>query len=765
MRRMRRHLVAAALILAGAAAPAFPQPPAAPGPPPAGPDVSATADQPAPRDLRPLLSPRPSEIRLVARRYTLDRQTLAGNYLGGPAGGFAARAVAESPAPPVLSPARIARLKRFDRDWQDALAAVDPATLTPVGRTDLESLRAAVAANLAAADEEARALGRLSPLLPFAPAVVSLVEARIRVEPMDAQAAAAAVTTVARQAAAIAARVEAGLSGAKPDGLRVEKPLAEQAAAAVASLQRALAEWFAFYNLYDPQFAWWMARPHQQADEALKAYASLLRDKVIPANIPAGNVPAGQVAEITPAAPPQFPSVPDLREIVSLPHDELTAIVERFRGPLTRRGGSGRARAAAGGSAEAAAAEGGAKVVRDRAFYEAWLKALRTLRFDRLSRTAQIDYLYVKALAARRAARAGAVPAAPPPRKADDSGITGDPLGREGIVADLQEELIPYTPEELIAIGERELAWCEREMRKAAREMGFGDDWRAALEKVKTMHPAPGGQPEVVRGLMHEAVDYLRAHDLVTVPAVAAESLRMIMMTPERQLVNPFFTGGNLISVSYPASTMEHGAKLQSMRGNNTPFSHATAFHEMIPGHNLVFYVASRLEGVRPDLAGNSPFYSEGWPLYWELLLYDKGFHDTPEERVGALFWRMHRCARIVFSLKFHLGEWAPGECIDFLVERVGFERDNAAGEVRRSFNGSWPPLYQLAYLVGGLQLRAIRRELVDAGPMTEKAFHDEVLRQGNMPLALLRLSMGGRKLTPETSVEWRFDEPGPRVN
>ena len=88
--------------------------------------------------------------------------------------------------------------------------------------------------------------------------------------------------------------------------------------------------------------------------------------------------------------------------------------------------------------------------------------------------------------------------------------------------------------------------------------------------------------------LLVEAIDYLRANKLITVPQVAAESLHMIMMTPERQLVNPFFTGGGQISVSYPTNTMDYDARIQSMRGNNPGFSHATAFHEMIPGHNLV---------------------------------------------------------------------------------------------------------------------------------------------------------------------------------
>ena len=95
------------------------------------------------------------------------------------------------------------------------------------------------------------------------------------------------------------------------------------------------------------------------------------------------------------------------------------------------------------------------------------------------------------------------------------------------------------------------------------------------------------------------------------------------------------------------------------------------------------------------------------------MLLWDLGFPKTPENRVGMLFWRMHRAARIIFSLRFHLGNLTPQQCIDFLVDRVGHERANAEAEVRRSFNGSYPPLYQLAYMMGGLQFRALHRELV----------------------------------------------------
>jgi Bacterial protein of unknown function (DUF885) len=105
---------------------------------------------------------------------------------------------------------------------------------------------------------------------------------------------------------------------------------------------------------------------------------------------------------------------------------------------------------------------------------------------------------------------------------------------------------------------------------------------------------------------------------------------------------------------------------------------------------------------------------------------------------VVLLFWRMHRCARIIFSLQFHMGAWSPQECVDFLVDRVGFGRENAIGEVRRSFQGGYGPLYQAAYLLGGLQLRALRKEIVDIRQMGQKPFRDEILRQGSMAITTL---------------------------
>lgn len=340
-------------------------------------------------------------------------------------------------------------------------------------------------------------------------------------------------------------------------------------------------------------------------------------------------------------------------------------------------------------------------------------------------------------------------------REGQEEPIIGDPIGAQGLAEDLEAEMIAYTPAELIALAEREFAWIDAEKARAARDMGFGTDVKGALEKVKQAYVPPGEQPELIRRLAREAVAFITEKNLVTVPPLSDEVWRMEMMSPRQQLVSPFFLGGEIIQVSYPTDSMAHDDKLMSMRGNNPHFSMATVHHELIPGHHLQGYMTSRYNTHRG--AFGTPFWTEGWALWWEMLLWDQGFPKTPEDRMGMLFWRSHRLARIIFSLKVHLGEMTPQEAIDMLVDRVGHERANAEAEVRRSFNGSYSPLYQAAYMLGGLQIRALHRELVGGGRMTNKEFHDAILQGGRMPIEMVRARLMGTVLRPGYQAQWKF--------
>ncbi len=340
-------------------------------------------------------------------------------------------------------------------------------------------------------------------------------------------------------------------------------------------------------------------------------------------------------------------------------------------------------------------------------------------------------------------------------KEGEDEPIVGDPIGAEGLRLDLEREMIPYTAEQLITAGEREFDWCEAEWKRAARDMGLGDDWRAALERIKQDFVPPGEQPALIARQAYEAIHFVTKRDLLTVPPHAIDTFRMTMMAPERQKVNPFFLGGETIQVSFPTDTMDHAGKLDSLRANNQHFCRATVHHELIPGHHLQMWYAARHNPHRQLFY--TPFWIEGWALWWEFHLWDLGFPLTPENRAGMLFWRTHRCARIVFSLNFHLGKWTPQQCIDFLVERVGHDRHTATSEVRRSFNGDYSPLYQVGYMMGAIQLRALYAELVKSGRMPEKIFHDRILEGGPMPIEMVRAHLTGTKLPRDYRSSWKF--------
>ena len=338
---------------------------------------------------------------------------------------------------------------------------------------------------------------------------------------------------------------------------------------------------------------------------------------------------------------------------------------------------------------------------------------------------------------------------------AQEDPVIGDPVGRDVLLRMLEHEMIAFSPEELIAIAEREYAWCLEQMLEASRELGFGEDWKAALEHVRDQHVAPGEQPAMIAEMAREAVVFLEDRDLITVPDLAKTTWRMSMMSPERQQVSPYFLGGETIIVSYPTASMEHEDKLASMRGNNRHFARAVVHHELIPGHHLQNFMLDRYRSHRRLFY--TPFWIEGWALYWEMRLWDLGFAQSAEDRVGMLFWRMHRCARIIFSLRFHLGEMTAAQAVDYLVENVGHMRRNATAEVRRSVNGDYPPLYQAAYMLGGLQIRALHEELVVNGDMTDKQFHDAVLRHGPIPIEMLRAILREDDIERDAKASWRF--------
>ncbi|MCC9607230.1 DUF885 family protein [Blastopirellula sp. JC732] len=640
------------------------------------------------------------------------------------------------------SPARQQRMLSFYSDWLKKLDAYDVKNLTPEEQEPFAHLRGEVASRLDEVANDQRDSTELAELFPFAPTIIPLVEARQAFEKIDPQQAAADVVRIAEQTEMARQQIAPKLASYEPRQVVSAYHRAMR-------LQAALLEWYQFYDSYDPLFTWWVKQPMADAEAKLTAYVELLKSAAPEQKENdvkmASPAPDDAALQAIVAAAPAVQDAPAMEPLLAPPVGRLEAAIRVYRQDASHWGGR---RNKEMSDSERAA------------MFAQWRETLDQFQFESLSHDEQIDYVLFKNeldyqiqladLKSRGVDTLGS-------ESADESGIKGIPVGRERLLLELQHEMIPYSPEQLMEIAEQEYAWCRAEILKASREMGCGDDWQAAVEKVKRMHVAPGEQPQLIKMLSDEAIAFLKEQELMSIPPLAEETWRMEMMTPERQLVNPFFTGGEVISVSFPTDTMTHKDKLQSLRGNNIPFARATVHHELIPGHHMQGFMNDRYRSYRETF--RTPFWLEGWALYWEMLLYDKGFPKSPEDRIGFLVWRSHRCARITFSLGFHLGKLTPQQCVDLLVARVGFEPANAAAEVRRSVGTGYPPLYQAGYMLGGLQFRSLHRQLVDSGQMTDRQFHDAIMQQNFAPVSLVRDILMQKELTAEYRPAWNYYE------
>jgi len=316
-----------------------------------------------------------SELRGSIERYNADRGSLF-RFFGVEA-----------------SATRQARMKQFYGEWLSALTKLNFDSMSQDGRVDYILFKNHLDHELRQLDIQKQAFAEIAPLAPFARTIAELEDARRSMQAIDSPKIAALLTKMAKEIDATSKAVEAGLKAdAKPDAIKVKRPLANRAVASINVQRATLKNWFGFYNGYDPIFTWWVGEPYKTVDLALEKYVAFLREKVL-----------------------------------------------------------------------------------------------------------------------------GLKPG-------DTTEIIGDPIGRAALMSELAYEMIPYTPEELVAIANKEYDWCEAEMKRASRELGYGDDWMKALEYVKTLYVEPGKQPDLIRELALEAIKFMDDHDLVTIPQLARDT-------------------------------------------------------------------------------------------------------------------------------------------------------------------------------------------------------------------------------------------------
>lgn len=160
--------------------------------------------------------------------------------------------------------------------------------------------------------------------------------------------------------------------------------------------------------------------------------------------------------------------------------------------------------------------------------------------------------------------------------------------------------------------------------------------------------------------------------------------------------------------------------------------------HEGAPGHHFQISLAQENESL-PDFqrfGGNNAFV-EGWALYAETLGYEMGLFEDPMNHWGTLDDEMLRAMRLVVDTGIHAKGWSREQAIDYMLANSGMGRSDATAEVERYI--VWPA-QALGYKIGALTIQRLRRKAEAAlgAGFDIRAFHDQVLESGALPLPIL---------------------------
>nr|WP_245770483.1 DUF885 family protein [Thermomonas hydrothermalis] len=301
-----------------------------------------------------------------------------------------------------------------------------------------------------------------------------------------------------------------------------------------------------------------------------------------------------------------------------------------------------------------------------------------------------------------------------------------------------REQIRRYTtldlsPEQIHAIGLREVAATRAEMEALLDQLGFTgrspqtrfQDFLAFLRSDPQFYAKTPQQLLERAAWISKRVDGRIGQLIGTLPR------GRFTIEPVPAAIAPYWTAGRGGADVYWVNTYD----LPSRPLYNLP---ALTLHESSPGHSLQQQLVREqgaLPGFRKDYISA---YGEGWALYSEWLGKEMGIYETPYEEFGRLTYAMWRACRLVIDTGIHHFGWSRERAIAYLRDNTALSTHEVDTEVDRYI--SWPG-QALSYKLGELVIRDLRHEAETAlGPRFDvRTFHDVVLGQGALPLPVLQ--------------------------
>ncbi len=290
---------------------------------------------------------------------------------------------------------------------------------------------------------------------------------------------------------------------------------------------------------------------------------------------------------------------------------------------------------------------------------------------------------------------------------------------------------------DVLAFGERLFVETEAELKAQAESMHKGADIDSLLEQLGKQHPEPERLLDTYRKRMRDACQWLRKHDLVTMPET--ESLHIQDTPGFMKPLIPFAA----YEPPMPVDNKQRGlyyvtaSEGEALLAEHNKYSiDLTSVHESFPGHHLQFVTANLHNGdnMTRSVHASASLY-EGWALYCEDLMQEQGFLDKKEHRFIMLRDRLWRALRVIIDVRIHTRGLSLSEAAKLMVDKLGFDQQQADGEL------AWyttVPTIPLCYATGYALIKAVREHQQQKDDFELKAFHDALLQQGSIALPLV---------------------------
>ncbi len=326
-----------------------------------------------------------------------------------------------------------------------------------------------------------------------------------------------------------------------------------------------------------------------------------------------------------------------------------------------------------------------------------------------------------------------------------EPGISATPGGDEAYRLGIRmNTTIDTTPDEVHGFGMEDLVHIEAEKDEIARRAGYRD--RLAYAKALSEDPANHSSSreriiEIAAEQTARAFATARSY-FGRLPRADCE-VKAVEEYRERE-VPPAFYMPPTIDGSRPG---QYYLNTYQPEQRDLHKIASITFHEATPGHHFQLAIEMELTGLPAfrtlgsRMAGAA--YSEGWGLYCERLADEMGLYQSDAERLGMLDAQAFRAARLVVDSGLHAFGWSRARAIEFMHERGALPPVDAEIEVDRYT--IWPG-QALAYKIGQREIERARREVSEfmGDRFDLRAFHDEVLGHGSIPLATLRREIPG---------------------